>query len=181
MRDNMLVNVSGLPGHAMGIDMNIEHLIRYLKTIFTAKGIHSNWDQLGNISASINSLQKIKRQVAKSLKSGYTSRSHKDVDTSSQVWLIAQKAQELKLQTRLPNRKDNKKAKPVLDVHFSGYQKYFTSSLRTFNQKLESMKEGVEMADEVDDISPVDIELILPDEDDDDDEGDSLLHDDTDN
>ena len=31
MRDNMLVNVSGKPGHAMGIDMNIEHMIRYLK------------------------------------------------------------------------------------------------------------------------------------------------------
>ncbi|KAH9044053.1 hypothetical protein EDB83DRAFT_2211657, partial [Lactarius deliciosus] len=31
MRDNMLVNPSGLPGHAMGIDLNIEHLIRYLK------------------------------------------------------------------------------------------------------------------------------------------------------
>jgi len=31
MRDNMLVNVSGIPGHAMGMDLNIEHLIRYLK------------------------------------------------------------------------------------------------------------------------------------------------------
>lgn len=27
----MLVNPSGLQGHAMGIDMNIEHLIGYLK------------------------------------------------------------------------------------------------------------------------------------------------------
>jgi hypothetical protein len=31
MRDNMLVNVSGLPGHAMAIDLNIEHLIGYIK------------------------------------------------------------------------------------------------------------------------------------------------------
>ncbi|KAH9036583.1 hypothetical protein EDB85DRAFT_1833446, partial [Lactarius pseudohatsudake] len=31
IRDNMLVNPSGLPGHAMGIDMNIEHLVWYLK------------------------------------------------------------------------------------------------------------------------------------------------------
>ncbi|KAH9014521.1 hypothetical protein EDB85DRAFT_1899172 [Lactarius pseudohatsudake] len=38
MRDNMLVNPSGLPGHAMGIDMNIEHLIWYLKGSNT-----SNW------------------------------------------------------------------------------------------------------------------------------------------
>jgi uncharacterized protein DUF6589 len=27
MRDNMLVNVSGLEGHSMPIDLNIEHLI----------------------------------------------------------------------------------------------------------------------------------------------------------
>jgi len=31
MCDNMLVNISGLPGHAMAMDLNIEHLIGYLK------------------------------------------------------------------------------------------------------------------------------------------------------
>lgn len=31
MRDNMLVNPSGLTGHAMPIDLNIEHLIGELK------------------------------------------------------------------------------------------------------------------------------------------------------
>ena len=31
MHDNMMVNVSGLPGHFMGVDLNIEHLIGYLK------------------------------------------------------------------------------------------------------------------------------------------------------
>lgn len=31
MRDNMLVNVSGLMGHAMPVDLNIEHLIGELK------------------------------------------------------------------------------------------------------------------------------------------------------
>ncbi|KAF8272938.1 hypothetical protein EI94DRAFT_1565132 [Lactarius quietus] len=31
IRDNMLVNPSGVPGHAMGIDMNIEHLVQDLK------------------------------------------------------------------------------------------------------------------------------------------------------
>ena len=31
MCDNMLVNMSGLTGHAMPIDLNIEHLIGELK------------------------------------------------------------------------------------------------------------------------------------------------------
>jgi hypothetical protein len=33
MRDNMLVNMSGLEGHTMAIDINIEHLIGQLKVI----------------------------------------------------------------------------------------------------------------------------------------------------
>ncbi|KAF8906798.1 hypothetical protein CPB84DRAFT_1744923 [Gymnopilus junonius] len=66
MCDNMLVNISGLPGHAMAMDLNIEHLIGYLKRLFVAKGVYSNWDHFGNISAAIPHLQTIKRQVAKS-------------------------------------------------------------------------------------------------------------------
>jgi hypothetical protein len=31
MRDNMLVNLTGLVGHCMPIDLNIEHLIGFLK------------------------------------------------------------------------------------------------------------------------------------------------------
>ena len=31
MRDNMLVNISGLDGHSMAININMEHLIGQLK------------------------------------------------------------------------------------------------------------------------------------------------------
>jgi hypothetical protein len=34
MRDCMLVNPSGLLGHWIAIDMNIEHLIQYLKVCY---------------------------------------------------------------------------------------------------------------------------------------------------
>jgi len=36
MRDNMLVNVSGVDGHAMPRDQNIEHLIGRLKVKCTS-------------------------------------------------------------------------------------------------------------------------------------------------
>jgi hypothetical protein len=36
IRDNMLVNPSGLPGHAMPMDLNIEHLIGYLKVFINS-------------------------------------------------------------------------------------------------------------------------------------------------
>ena len=34
MRDNMLVNISGIEGHSMAIDINMEHLIGQLKVRF---------------------------------------------------------------------------------------------------------------------------------------------------
>jgi hypothetical protein len=40
----MIVNVSGLPGHFMAVDLNIEHLIGYLKVwkYFYADAISCN-------------------------------------------------------------------------------------------------------------------------------------------
>lgn len=44
MRDNMLVNMSGLDGHFMPIDLNIEHIIGQLKvgtiSIITTRYLH---------------------------------------------------------------------------------------------------------------------------------------------
>ncbi|KAI9449898.1 hypothetical protein BJY52DRAFT_1192215 [Lactarius psammicola] len=142
VRDNMLVNPSGLPGHAMGIDMNIEHLIRYLKTLFAAKGIYSNWDRLGNIAAGINYIQLVKKQVTNSLKSGYRGSTHTDVDTSALVWRIASKAKELELQSMIANREANLSAHPVVDLLTVGFRKFHTSSLATFNKKLADMRQG---------------------------------------
>ncbi|KAN0128819.1 hypothetical protein V8E53_013406 [Lactarius tabidus] len=81
MQNSMLVNPSGLPGHVMGINLNIKHLICYLKGLFVAKGIYLNWDCLGNIAASINYLQLIKKHVTRSLGSGYQGSTHTDVNT----------------------------------------------------------------------------------------------------
>ena len=36
MRDNMIINISGLSGHFMAVDLNIEHLIGYLKVSYKA-------------------------------------------------------------------------------------------------------------------------------------------------
>ncbi|KAH8976416.1 hypothetical protein EDB92DRAFT_1931399, partial [Lactarius akahatsu] len=136
MRDNMLVNPSGLPGHAMGIDLNIEHLIRYLKGLFAAKGIYSNWDRLGNIAAGINYLQLIKKRVTRSLGSGYQGSTHTDVDTSSLVWRVAGKSRELELQCASVDQEANSGCKAVSDVIANGYKKFESSSLATFNKKI---------------------------------------------
>ncbi|KAF8223885.1 hypothetical protein L208DRAFT_1411209, partial [Tricholoma matsutake] len=95
MRDNMIVNVLGLPGHAMGMDMNIKHIIRYLKALFIAKGIYANWERLGDISAAVNYLQLIKTKVARLMRANYQGSTHRTVDTSQLVWHIANKAHKL--------------------------------------------------------------------------------------
>ncbi|PPR05788.1 hypothetical protein CVT26_010162 [Gymnopilus dilepis] len=177
MRDNMLINVSGLPEHAMPIDSNIEHLIGYLKRLFSAKGIYSNWDRLGNISAAIPHLQTIKRRVAKSTNAGYKSRSHKDMDDTELVWKIADKVRDTGLQT-LNVRRDNKKIKAVVDMQITGYKKFESTALAAFNKKIEESIRGIRSEREVDDILPVGITVDLTDGDDELDDGqESVLHD----
>ncbi|KAG5650028.1 hypothetical protein H0H81_001033 [Sphagnurus paluster] len=138
IRDNMLVNVSGLPGRWMGIDLNIEHLIRYLKSLFAAKGIYANWDQLGNLSASIAQLQKIKSQVTRSMQTTYQGSTHEECDASVLVWRMADKVEELQLQDLVTNLR----TKLVPDLRASGHNKFELSSLATFNKKLMEMIKG---------------------------------------
>ncbi|KAH9022118.1 hypothetical protein EDB85DRAFT_2151958 [Lactarius pseudohatsudake] len=97
MRDNMLVNVLGLVGHAMPIDLNIEHLIGKLKVLLQAKGLQSTWDCLGNISASVDVLKKLKKQVALAMNTAYQGTTHKDPRTDHLVWRVAKKIHEERL------------------------------------------------------------------------------------
>jgi len=75
--------------------------------LFAAKGIYSNWDRLGNIAAGVEYLQNVKKQVSKSVKSGYQGKTHTVVDTSMLVWRIANKARELQLQVKKADRGGN--------------------------------------------------------------------------
>ena len=53
MRDNMLVNLTGLEGHCMPIDLNIEHLIKFLKV-----GPSHEFVQVPTYIGSFSSLQR---------------------------------------------------------------------------------------------------------------------------
>ncbi|KAJ8522779.1 hypothetical protein ONZ45_g630 [Pleurotus djamor] len=139
MRDNMLVNISGLPGHAMPVDLNIEHLIGYLKSLFVAKGVYSTWDRLGDISAGISVLQHLKKEVNLALSVAYHGSSHSTPDTSQLVWKIANKARELNLQKSLLSRSRGNAAKCVTDILAAGEEKLRSSKLATFNRKIMAM------------------------------------------
>jgi hypothetical protein len=139
----------------MAIDLNIEHLIGYLKHLFASKGVYSHWDRLGNISAAINHLQAIKKQVSRSVKAGYQRLNHTAQNTSVLVWRVADKAQELKFQTKLADRPENKNIKPLTNLVEVGYKKFESSSLAAFNKKIADSKVGVLTIQEADDIVPM--------------------------
>ncbi|KAJ7933281.1 hypothetical protein B0H13DRAFT_1856308 [Mycena leptocephala] len=92
MRDNMIICISGRgPGHCMAVDLNIEHLIGYLKNLLQAKGMNSMWDRLGNISAAIVHIQSIKKKMASALGTAHQGTGHTTPDTSHLVWRVQHK------------------------------------------------------------------------------------------
>ncbi|KAG2044371.1 hypothetical protein BDR03DRAFT_849365 [Suillus americanus] len=136
MQDNALINLTGLEGHCMPIDLNIEHHIKFLKLFFSAKGVYSTWDRLGDISATIALLQNIKKQVGRALGITYHGLNHTTPNTSSSVWKVANKLNELELHVFNPDRKENDSIKPIVDVLTEGKWKLKSSTLVSFNKKV---------------------------------------------
>ncbi|KAH9011630.1 hypothetical protein EDB85DRAFT_2159783 [Lactarius pseudohatsudake] len=169
MRDNMLVNVSGLAGHAMPIDLNIEHLIGELKVLLQAKGLQSTWDRLGNISASVDVLKKLKKQVTLTMNTAYQGTTHKDPRTDHLVWRVAKKIHEERLHLYTEDRPGNAKANAVPDVVSVGKTKLRSSSLTTFNRKVRAMVEGREYDEEPDSLPHISLTVNLEDSDESDD------------
>ncbi|KAF7971248.1 hypothetical protein HWV62_21570 [Athelia sp. TMB] len=150
MRGCMIVNMTGLPGHFMATDLNIEHMIRYLKFLFKSHGLYSSWERLGDISASVDYLMKIKKSVGEAL-GRYSGTSHTTPNTSSLVWKVADKIRDEKLDSELRNRKSNGTAKPVKNAMVAGEKKLKSSTLKTFNLNVRKLIEGHTQIDDVED------------------------------
>lgn len=167
----MLVNMSGLEGHAMAIDINMEHLIGKLKVylssylqlhgylmvfqdLLTAKGLESTWDRLGDISAAIDYLYKIKKKVSTTLSASYQGTTHTPPDTSHLVWRVADSVRDDELQVFKKDRLGNSKVKSVIDILATGHAKLLSSTLATFNRKICDMVNGRIFEEEEDDPIP---------------------------
>ncbi|KAJ3512134.1 hypothetical protein NMY22_g15422 [Coprinellus aureogranulatus] len=86
MRDGAFVNTHGSP---IPVDLNCEYGIGKLKRLIVAKGLRHTWDNLGDVSAAINSLEDAKTQVTKVLNLGYQSRKHKKTNVTELVLTVA--------------------------------------------------------------------------------------------
>jgi hypothetical protein len=93
----------------------------------------------------------------------YQGNTHKEADTRMLVWRIADKARELQLQQKISDR--DVVAKSTLDLRAVGRQKFESSSLATFNKKLDEIKAGQKTTPEDDELPPVQLEFDLDGED----------------
>ncbi|KAF7966984.1 hypothetical protein HWV62_36286 [Athelia sp. TMB] len=166
----MLKNMSGVPGNCMGTDLNIEHVIRFLKVgsletngiyithagqfLFANHGLHSSWDRLGDISASANYLMKIKTALGPAL-GKYQGSTHTTPDTSSLVLRVAEKMSEIELNKAVLSRVGNDVARPVEDILSKGERELKSATLNTFNKNIRKARSGVIIEEEQDDIAPV--------------------------
>ncbi|KAJ7918088.1 hypothetical protein B0H13DRAFT_1607761, partial [Mycena leptocephala] len=136
------------PGHCMGVDLNIEHLIGYLKTLLQAKGMNTTWDRLGNISAAIIHLQLVKNKIAKALGGPVQSTSHTTPKTEVLVWKVQRKVVNEGLQDFQKTRSNNSSGKLVVDILKVGEAKLESSTVTTFNKKLLAMISGMGYKDD---------------------------------
>jgi hypothetical protein len=108
------------------------------------------WDRLGDISAAIDYLNKIKKKVSSILRPAYQGSNHKTPDTSDLVWRVADKVQDDQLQVFNEGRDGNSKIKAVVNILATGEAKLKSSSLASFNKKVCAMVNGRTYEDEED-------------------------------
>lgn len=137
--------------------------------LFSAKGIHADWDQIGTISACIDHLFALKKRIVAAYGTAYSGNTHKTPDgTASLVNRISEIAREKQLQKENTTRPKDLLPKRVIDARRVGLAKFKSSGLAAFNKKIEAKKTGtnVDVEDELDEIPPVDI-ILREDSDDD--------------
>jgi len=127
--------------------------------MFAAKGLRSSWNRLGDISAAVDSLQNIKKQMKKAFETPHRGVTHTSPDTSSAAWRVANDIKKFAMHKVVPDRADNTSAKLVKDTRSWGEEKLISSSLATFNQKVRSLINGQVVEDEEDELPPVDLNL----------------------
>jgi hypothetical protein len=131
------------------------YIIKYL---FSAKGMYASWDRLGDISAALNNLQDIKKQIGAFLETSYRGSKHTSPDTSDIVHKVAGKLEELDLHQFQPGQIGDS-TKQVVDTLASGMKKIKSATLVTFNKKVHGMNMGEWIEDKPDELPSVEMSI----------------------
>jgi hypothetical protein len=90
-------------------------------------------------------LQNIKKQVTAALGCPYKGTSHTTPDTSDCVWKVANKVKELGLYKFEIGREGNEMAKKTVNILSLGEKRLKSSTLATFNKKVQRLHEDISM------------------------------------
>lgn len=115
----------------------------------------STWDRLGNISAAIISIQRVKKTVAGALDAPYKITGHTTPDTSGLVLRVQKKLANEGLQEFQKGRSHNDARKLATDILMTGEAKLKSSTLGTFNKKILAMIDGHVFEEEEDECPPM--------------------------
>ena len=115
------------------------------------------WERLGSISVIIEFLQNIKKQVMVALGCPYKGTNHTTPDTSDCVWKVANKVKELGQHQFEPSREGNKMAKKTVNIISLGEKQLKSSTLATFNKKVQHLHNGY-----LDEDTELDVEEMPP-------------------
>ncbi|KAJ7016532.1 hypothetical protein C8F04DRAFT_1342897 [Mycena alexandri] len=148
VRDNIIINRTGVRGRGQGVDENMEHNIGRVKELFAAKGMYGSWDRLADISAAIDVIDSVKKSIAMSLDASYSGTGHTTPDTSNLVRRIANKARELKLNSFDSTRASNSTVKASVDILSAGEAVLKSASLATFNKNRRALLRGIPVEEE---------------------------------
>ncbi|KAJ7586642.1 hypothetical protein C8J56DRAFT_787628 [Mycena floridula] len=163
MRDNSIVRISE---ECMAIDLNIEHLIGYIKKLHTSKGLQSKAEHLGDISTCIKYLMALKKRVGIEMETAHKSSQHTTPDTSKLVWRVFHDLKRTKIQILDRTREANLMIKPFIDLRAKGHHQLVSISLKTFNDKMRGYKLGEQFEAEVDELEPAEFSNIVAGDDD---------------
>ena len=120
-------------------------------------------DQIGNISAAVDILKKLKKQVASALKTAYKGTTHKVPKTDHLVWHVSKKIYDKGLHLYTEDRPGNKNIKAITNSLFVGQEKLRSSSLSTFNCKICDMIEGQQYNEDLDSLPQFSLAVNLED------------------
>ena len=94
---------------------------------------------------------------------GYKGKTHTTPDTSHLVWKVANNVKELKLLSFQLHREryPNSDAKSVTNLLDEGENKFRSSSLKTFNKKIQALNQGFAAEDEIDELGAAEFASLL--------------------
>ncbi|EIW79497.1 hypothetical protein CONPUDRAFT_58071, partial [Coniophora puteana RWD-64-598 SS2] len=158
VRRNSIICPSGRgPGFCMAPDLNAEHGVDALKTLFLAKGVLGDWDRLGDGAACIMHAEAAKRKISSAFGLSYQSQTHTTPSTRALVFKVADKVKEHDLLTADSLRKNTHGVKPTVDLLNDGRARLRSQSIPAFNKRLELLQQGKEWTEDVDELPPMSI------------------------